>query len=898
MHKKSPLRDGRSANPLLISGRWVVPPRHLKRGLTCLGATFAILCAVERSLATIAETEFVPWSGLQAFAAEALHSLSASVSAMTSPKPDLGRVTAVAIAPQPNKAETIVAARPQLPVAETSQATRFIGVAPNSSANSAFAAKGATLNYALFDLLRVPQVDLTVDGANSPYLIDGTAANPGGTYGTVRVGTMLGGELDQTGGSFSVNQMLVGDGSASGKVDQSGGTTTVSSLFLGNTATSSGTYLLSSSATLTIGQTNIGYGGTGTFTQTGGSHTVSDGLFLGRLSTGNGTYNLSGTGTLSSKATFVGNIGTGVFNQSGGSHTLTGTGFSDGLYVGYINGSSGTYNLSGTSSVLTSTNSYVGFSGTGMFTQTNGMHTVSAKFSLGDQMTGSGTYALSAGTLSTQSDTIVGGQGTGIFNQSGGSFNTNSGALFLGYIGGATGMFTLSGGTLSASATTVGRSGTGTFNQTAGTHTLAGNLVVGSLSGSSGTYNLSGTGMLSTNATTVGRNGASTFNQSGGTHTISIVLYLGNNVNAISPGSNGTYNLSGGVLNTPVAVIGLNGNGTFNQSGGTFTVSNNLQLYGFSDGNGTYNLNGGTLALARMSGSSAGTFNLNGGTIQALADDASFLTPSTIVNVQAGGAKIDTSGFTLTQFGGLLHDTTPGAPATDGGLTKLGAGTLVLTSRGSGNTYRGGTTVSAGTLLVSSSAGPGPVSVSSGATLGGNGDIAGAVTVNNGGTLAPGNSPGTLHLGSSLTMSSGSNLNIEIGGGAAGTGYDQVQVTGALTLTGSNLNVSLVNGYTPMVNQLFYIADLLNQANLPAGTFGNAVGGTLVSDTQGNSYFIDYAASDPNEPSGTLFNDISLRFLGVTPVPEPSTWLAGALAGAVLSYSILRRRAKSTLSEG
>ena len=88
----------------------------------------------------------------------------------------------------------------------------------------------------------------------------------------------------------------------------------------------------------------------------------------------------------------------------------------------------------------------------------------------------------------------------------------------------------------------------------------------------------------------------------------------------------------------------------------------------------------------------------------------------------------------------LLHDTTAGALATDGGLTKLGAGTLTLTAA---NTYTGNTTVSGGTLSVAGDANLGAagngVFVLSGASLvfTGNAPTTGRTFNLGNGTVAP-----------------------------------------------------------------------------------------------------------------------------------------------------------------
>jgi len=109
--------------------------------------------------------------------------------------------------------------------------------------------------------------------------------------------------------------------------------------------------------------------------------------------------------------------------------------------------------------------------------------------------------------------------------------------------------------------------------------------------------------------------------------------------------------------------------------------------------------NGGTLSLNSFSyvgtGTLSGTYalNLNGGTLKARQNNTSFLTGLT-TNVKDNGATVDTGAYNITIAQSLQHG---GTNATDGGLTKLGAGTLTLSGT---NTYTGPTTVSNGTLAL------------------------------------------------------------------------------------------------------------------------------------------------------------------------------------------------------
>jgi hypothetical protein len=74
------------------------------------------------------------------------------------------------------------------------------------------------------------------------------------------------------------------------------------------------------------------------------------------------------------------------------------------------------------------------------------------------------------------------------------------------------------------------------------------------------------------------------------------------------------------------------------------------------------------------------------------------------------------------------------------------------------------------------------------------------------GDLRPGNSPATVSYDNNVAFGSAASLQVELGGTAAGSQYDQVHVAGELSLDGT-LDVSLINGFVPDEGNSFDILD-------------------------------------------------------------------------------------------
>ena len=364
-----------------------------------------------------------------------------------------------------------------------------------------------------------------------------------------------------------------------GAVNQSAGHTFIypgGDLILGWGSGSRGTYTLSGGF-LTANQAEfIGYGGTGTFHHSAGTNVIYSSalgsLTVGTLAGSTGTYNLSGTGTLVSyMQEYIGYFGSGTFNQTGGSHTIEG----GGLTLGGDAGSTGTYNLSGRANWVSNADVFVGYGGSGTVHHSAGTHTINEgtnrSLAIGVAAGSTGTYNLSGtGTLVSNEIEYIGYHGNGNFVQTGGTNTIESGGLGVGSEPGSLGYYRLDAGTLTAVTAVVGVAGQGILEQRGGTININNRFFIGELEGAQGTYTLQGgTATVEFGHVSVGRLGTGVLNV-GGTGTLNIP---DNNL-AIFNSVGSEVNLSGGTINAQNVM--LFPGAEFNWTGGTLNITNNV----------------------------------------------------------------------------------------------------------------------------------------------------------------------------------------------------------------------------------------------------------------------------------------------------------------------------------
>jgi fibronectin-binding autotransporter adhesin len=559
-------------------------------------------------------------------------------------------------------------------------------------------------------------------------------------------------------------------------------------------------------------------------------------------------------------ANFAGVIsGTGGSFVKTGSGTQTFSGTSANTYTGLTTISAGELDLNKTAGV-----NAIG----GNATVSGGI----LKWLANEQMSDSATLTLNSGTVNLNGNTET----LGSFINNGGIFTTGAG----GHLIGTGASITWSGGT-----NTINDGGSvedGHVVITGGTNTVQGGGTLKILSGGTGLEMTGSTLTLNSDNTVAGKlllDGNVTTFASSTTSTIASGLANTNPGTIDLDGGTRTFTTADGAAATDMNISAVIVNGGFTKAGAGLLDLSGANTY--ADGT---TVDAGTLQVSGSGtlGASTGSLTVNGGTVDlnGTSQNVGALNGSsgTVLNNANSTSSTITvgNGDATGSYAGVLADNS----GTGGTLafTKVGTGTQTLTGA---NTYSGDTNINAGVLLVNNASGSGTGTsavfvTNSGSTLGGIGTITGAVTVGSGANISPGdggNNTAILSTGA-LTLQTGSNFLVDINGLIVGTNYDQLSVTGDASIGGSNLLLTVNASLS--VTDTFDI--LTTTGTAPTGEFTQ--GSSIVYGSY--TFSINYTAGDGN--------DIRLT---VTEVPEPSTWIIGALALAALLYTQRRHLARS-----
>jgi autotransporter-associated beta strand protein len=566
------------------------------------------------------------------------------------------------------------------------------------------------------------------------------------------------GDVSGTGGLIKNGE---GGLELTGTVSHSGGTTvnegelTLSgqNTYTGGTTLNGGVLNVSSDGNLGDAAGGLTFNG-GTLHTTGDVNSDRDVVLAG-----DGTFNTESNTTLTNSGDVSGNGGL-IKNGEGGLE-LTGT----------VSHSGGTTVNEG-ELTLSGQNTY-----TGGTTLNGGVLNVSSDGNLGDA---AGGLTFNGGTLHTTGDVngardvVLAGDAT--FNTDSNTTLTNSGD-----VSGMGGLIKNGEGGLDLTGT-VSHSGGTTVNE--GELTLSGqNTYTGGTTLNGGVLNVSSDGNLGDAA------GGLTFN--GGTLQASSSMTTGRSMVLDSVGALRSSEGSTLTVNGPIS-----GGGTLVADG-----QGTLVLGAANTHAGGTLISGGTVVLAHAGGLGSGTVAINDATLRTTVD-----TQVTQPLLVMGEATLDVASGTTTQLTGMLDGSRSTGCFIKSGAGRLNmAGTAVLAN---GTCVNEGTLSANGVLLSN-------VQVEREGTVRGTGTIAGNMRVD--GTLAPGNSPGTLAVTGTVTLTDDATLQIDIDGYGTGAGagnYSRLLVSGAAGRFVANgtlqpllrgISGNAGNTFTPKVGDMFRI---------------------------------------------------------------------------------------------
>ena len=275
------------------------------------------------------------------------------------------------------------------------------------------------------------------------------------------------------------------------------------------------------------------------------------------------------------------------------------------MYLGFNPSASGSYNLGDSAALSVSGNEYVGYSGSGSFTQSGGTNNTNG-LELGCGASARGSYNLSGpGVLNASGWESIGSVGRASFTQSAGT--NNAAYLQLGQMASGNGTYNLKGGLLSCGQV-LGGAGMSTFNFNGGVLQAAAGASSNFMSGLTAAYVKSGGATIDTNGQTV------TINQT-----------------LLDGGGGGMSVTGGGTL------ILANSNtyaGGTTLNGGWLVASNGAQ--GSATGSGPMTVYNGGLAAGPAGGTITGPVTLGAGALSGIQPGAFFNRGSNILNLLGG----------------------------------------------------------------------------------------------------------------------------------------------------------------------------------------------------------------------------------------------------------------------
>ena len=434
--------------------------------------------------------------------------------------------------------------------------------------------------------------------------------------------------------------------------------------------------------------------------------------------------------------------------------------------------------------------------------------------------------------------------------ESGGSYGvtlTGGGNLTLNGNNTYTGATTISAGTLVIGST--GLLGGGNYSQSianSGTFLFGSNSnqTLGGIISGSGAVTKNGTGTLTLSGNNT-YSGATTI--SAGTLVITSTGLLGGGNYSQSIANNGAF-LFGSNSNQTLGGI-ISGTGALTKDGtGTLTLSGNNTY------SGTTTISVGTLQANHANAlGNGGNITFTSGTLQYTANSNATDWGARFKN-STSAIALDTNSTNVTLSAAIDATNT-------GGLTKLATGTLTLSGN---NTYSGATTISAGTLVITSTG------------LLGGGNYSQSIA-NNGAFLF------------------GSNSDQTLSGTISGSGALTKNGTGMLTLSGNNSGtggVTLTAG-TLNINSATALGATASALNINGGTIDNTSGSAkaLANNnpiTLGGNF--SYSTS-----AGTAANDLNLG-TGVVSIGSVSRTITLNGAGALIFGGVLTNTVNSNMN--